>query len=667
MQRKLWLSLLLAVVASAALAQGPVWTDLGTGLDPATGLANRHAQASAVAGLTSVTQVPGINVLPASISPITSGQTTPADVTVIQADPFSDSRGEFLATDQNGVVTPFTLLISADTNPPTCTEGPITVSGGLASRIMWVHDSQSPIDVIGNFHPGVFTEGTSGESGPNDRYVIIRQIQIDQPASLWFIATDSAANVANCAVSIDLPLPQVEFDTVPPTIMPMVGVDTNNHKNATVTINDPSGVAVIITSGAINGTLVPPVFTPGVLSASFIFTQTDPLLASSLSVTATDTAGNTATATITIPAAQPPDTTPPSINFSVLAGVATVTVTDADSGLQTVQAANPVNGLPGTPTFAAGDKTVSFNFTQTDPYVAATLDVAAADVAGLSASVTVVIPATSRPADTTPPEYNITLSPGKATVVLTDAESGLDVISLADLVNGSAAPPTITSGDPSAAFDFTQANAYLPSTLDVTASDVAGNAANFTVTVPARLADTTPPAIAYKGWYKSGTTYYAKFQVTDAQSGVKSIVISNLVNGVLQPPVFTPGAAVVNFTVSWVNPSKGLSFFETLTDVAGNVFAADPIEALVVKASNAPVYYGPYTVTQAESHVRIENSSPGLTRLTIIVNKRVFQVKLADGQTVDLSIARAMVPGENQISFVAYGGHNMGVASVSVN
>ena len=182
--------------------------------------------------------------------------------------------------------------------------------------------------------------------------------------------------------------------------------------------------------------------------------------------------------------------------------------------------------------------------------------------------------------------------------------------------------------------------------------------------------DTTKPSCALSA---SGTDAngkkYIEITTRDTGSGLKSIDVTKLTNGVSAIPPFTQGTTspvVVRVTKTIQTQSTSVEL--TVKDVAGNVTVCDPVITLVVRDESRPVTQTFTDIPRAEHLVRIVNGNPGLQRLEVTVNGHSFKVKkLAAGEERVIDVARAMHAGNDNIITVTAHGKARGSAMVIIS
>jgi hypothetical protein len=130
--------------------------------------------------------------------------------------------------------------------------------------------------------------------------------------------------------------------------------------------------------------------------------------------------------------------------------------------------------------------------------------------------------------------------------------------------------------------------------------------------------------------------------------GLRSIEPTKSVNASVFVPPFTVGTPdPVSVTATKIDLSQSAQVELRVTDMIGTTVACDPVLVTVSRATGAP---SPMTLTglpQVESRISVSNGTPGLTTLRVEVNGRSWQLAgMQDGETRELDVASAMVPGE---------------------
>lgn len=148
------------------------------------------------------------------------------------------------------------------------------------------------------------------------------------------------------------------------------------------------------------------------------------------------------------------------------------------------------------------------------------------------------------------------------------------------------------------------------------------------------VADTTAAACRLLTKTSSGITV----EVEDNGSGLKSITVTLANNAIVNVPSFTEGTNnPVIVTATKVNPAQASQVQLRVEDMAGNVKFCDPVLATALASRRMTFRKLP----RAERYVTIENGSPGLRSLRLVVNGRRFVIRLSPGvrRTVDVGSA----------------------------
>jgi hypothetical protein len=139
--------------------------------------------------------------------------------------------------------------------------------------------------------------------------------------------------------------------------------------------------------------------------------------------------------------------------------------------------------------------------------------------------------------------------------------------------------------------------------------------------------------------------------VSDPQTGIQSIVVTQSDNADTPVPPFTVGTTdPVTITATKINQSQGAHVTIQVTDLAGNTVTCDPVITLVQRSSSTDPQATRAQVDQAENKVLIMNSTPGLKNLEVTVNGAKLKVTgLKDGENRTLDVASTMHPGSNNV------------------
>jgi hypothetical protein len=157
--------------------------------------------------------------------------------------------------------------------------------------------------------------------------------------------------------------------------------------------------------------------------------------------------------------------------------------------------------------------------------------------------------------------------------------------------------------------------------------------------------------------------------VSDPQTGIQSIVVTQSDNADTPVPPFTTGTTdPVTITATKINQSQPAHVTIQVTDLAGNVVTCDPVITLVQRSTSADPQGTRSLVDQAENKLLIMNGTPGLKNLETTVNGTKIKVTgLKDGETRTLDISSAMAPGSNNVITVKGHGPQSSSAMVVIS
>ncbi len=414
------------------------------------------------------------------------------DVTVLL--PPGSSTVSLVATDTKASTSADTVVVTVvDTTPPTVTAPAAVTVEATGSLTVVSLGSASATDLV----DGTLV-ATASTTGP---------FALGKTDVVW-TATDSAGNSASANQTVTV------VDTTPPTVT----------APAAVTV-EATGALTAVTLGSASATDL----VDGVLVATA--STTGPFTSGETVVvwTATDSAGNSASATQTVTVV---DTTPPTITAPAAVTVeATGALTAATLG--SASASDLVDGVLATTASTTGP------FALSETIVVWTATDSAGNSASANQTVTVV--------DTTPPTVT---APAAVTVEATDL---LTVVSLGsasaiDLVDGSLVATPSTTG-PFALGEIA---------VVWTATDSAGNSASATQAVT--VVDTTPPVIslpANVAVTANGVSTSVAIGIATASDIFGPVTITNNA-----PTAFAPGDTAVTWTATDANGNSS-----TLTQV----------------------------------------------------------------------------------------------------
>ncbi len=169
--------------------------------------------------------------------------------------------------------------------------------------------------------------------------------------------------------------------------------------------------------------------------------------------------------------------------------------------------------------------------------------------------------------------------------------------------------------------------------------------------------ETTPPSCALTGVI-AGPPKQLQITVQDTGSGLNSVVASTLVNATASIPAFSTGTtSALVVTATKIDQSIGAQVGLTVTDVAGNQTVCDPVLTTLVRGNGQSSSETFKQLAAAESKITLLNGTPGMDKVTIVVNGKRFRVDdLNDGTTKTIDVASAMHAGNtNTIVVTAHG------------
>jgi phage gp45-like len=145
-------------------------------------------------------------------------------------------------------------------------------------------------------------------------------------------------------------------------------------------------------------------------------------------------------------------------------------------------------------------------------------------------------------------------------------------------------------------------------------------------------------------------------QAQDTLSGIASITPTITQNVTTSEP-FTIGTTdPVVMTATKIDPTQKARVEWQIQDRAGNLVSCDPVVTLVIRDTGKPEEQVLSGIPGSESLVTVNNGTPGVTNLAVVVNGQKFQLAgLKDGETKTLDVSSAMVEDDNTIALTALG------------
>ena len=471
-------------------------------------------------------------------------------------------------TDTAGNTATDTLVATIDTTAPGVPTVNAQTTSDTTPIITGTADSVDSISVLVN---GVtYTEGdgnlVNNGDGTWSLQIPAGSEIVDGTYDVSVVATDAAGNASS-----DVSTNELVVDTTAPTLTGNdVGPTNDNTPALTGTTDQPDGSTVTVTDAAGN-----PVCSTTASGGTWTCTPASALPdgANTLTVSTTDTAGNTATDTLTAtidtaaPAITGNDVGPTNDNTPALTGTtdqpdgSTVTVTDAAGNPVCSTTASggtwsctPTSGLPDGANTLTVSTTDTAGNTVTDT-LTATIDTAAPAITGNDVGPT---------NDNTPALTGTTDQPDGSTVTVTDA-AGNPVCSTT--ASGGTWSCTPTSGLPDGA-----------NTLTVSTTDTAGNTVTDTLTA---TIDTAAPAITGNDVGPTNDNTPALTGTTDQPDGSTVTVTDAAGNPVCST---TASGGTWTCTPASALPDGASTLTVSTTDTAGNT-STDTLTATIDTAA----------------------------------------------------------------------------------
>lgn len=175
------------------------------------------------------------------------------------------------------------------------------------------------------------------------------------------------------------------------------------------------------------------------------------------------------------------------------------------------------------------------------------------------------------------------------------------------------------------------------------------------------------PVYGVTGVLSNPAALETRFQ--DADSGLKSIEILQTVNFQANIPAFAAGTRnPVVLVANKIEPLKNARLRMKLTDMTNRIFSSDThLLNLTVAAVNKPVGRTLKNIPQAKSKIRIRNGEPGLERLSIVVNAKVYEIDLVNKPESFLDVFTDMTEGNTNILKIIGRGNIGSSADIAVS
>lgn len=179
--------------------------------------------------------------------------------------------------------------------------------------------------------------------------------------------------------------------------------------------------------------------------------------------------------------------------------------------------------------------------------------------------------------------------------------------------------------------------------------------------------DLTPPTCALIA-RRSGPPVEIDIQAQDMGVGLAKIELVLAENASVSIPAFdsaTRDPAVV--TATKLDPDSPSRVELRILDLSGNSTTCDPVLTQIIRATGKPMSETYANLPAAEDTVTIDNGSPGLSKLEIMMNGQTFLVKgLRDGESRTVDVSSAMLPGKVNICVLKSTGKPGGSAAVLI-
>lgn len=248
------------------------------------------------------------------------------------------------------------------------------------------------------------------------------------------------------------------------------------------------------------------------------------------------------------------------------------------------------------------------------------------------------------------------------TVTALDALSSPVNLSVSGLPAGATAsfnPPSLSASGPST-LTITTSSSTPTGTYNLIVNGTEGSitrSASLTLTVT--TPDTTPPQWTCCTFAQVGNDYVLGYSAWDTQSGLKSVIATEVVDATVSIPAFLVGTnAVVDFSETETGSSSYVVF--QLTDVAGNTTYIDPIAVDAERLAGTPTPMTVKNVTPQLGIVTIQNQTPGLKNVRIGIDNgnNVINIEVAglkDGETRVVDITSDIPAGGTTVTITPLG------------
>lgn len=167
---------------------------------------------------------------------------------------------------------------------------------------------------------------------------------------------------------------------------------------------------------------------------------------------------------------------------------------------------------------------------------------------------------------------------------------------------------------------------------------------------------------------RSGPPAQIDIETQDLGIGLASIEVLIAENASVPIPAFSSGTQdPVVVTATKIDQEVASRVVLRVLDVSGNATTCDPVLTHVVRATGKPKSEVYSDLPAEEDTVTIENGTPGLRKLEILVNNQEFRLKdLADGESLTVDVSSAMLPGNENVYVLKSSGKPGGSALILI-
>jgi hypothetical protein len=156
--------------------------------------------------------------------------------------------------------------------------------------------------------------------------------------------------------------------------------------------------------------------------------------------------------------------------------------------------------------------------------------------------------------------------------------------------------------------------------------------------------------------------------VQDGLSGIGGIAVAQADNAAVSLPPFESGdGSPLDVVATKLDAGRGSQVALRVVDAVGNTRDCDPILTEEARSAGRPVSHAYPGVPPAEHIVTVVNGDPGLEKLDVQVNGRLFRLTgLRPGEERSLDVAAAVIPGRSSTFLLTAEGRSGGRAAVLI-